>query len=73
MDITLEWEKNGIDREWIIDDMISVYYETDESYDEECEEIDREETLSEYSDEEIQQEWDRAKQHRIEVLGPLPQ
>lgn len=51
----------SIDREEIIDDIISVWYEIEESYEYDDEVEDRN-TLSEYSDKQILSEWDIAKE-----------
>ena len=50
-----------IDRESIVDDIVSVWYELEESYESEDEETDRD-TLSEYSDEQLLSEWEIAKE-----------
>jgi len=51
----------SIDREEIIDDIVSVWYEIEESYESEDEDTDRE-TLEEYSDEQLLSEWESAKE-----------
>jgi hypothetical protein len=51
----------GIDREWIIDDIVSTWWELEEGYTEEDEETDRD-TLSEYSDDQLNSEHEIAKQ-----------
>ena len=48
------------DRESIVDDIVSVWYELEESYDTDDELQDRD-TLSEYSDEQLLNEWEIAK------------
>ena len=50
-----------MDRESIVDDIVSVWYELEESYEAEDEETDRD-TLSEYSDEQLLHEWEIAKE-----------
>ena len=50
-----------IDRESIVDDIVSVWYELEESYGSEDEETDRD-TLSQYSDKQLLSEWEIAKE-----------
>lgn len=50
-----------IDRESIVDDIVSVWYELEESYESEDEETDRD-TLSQYSDKQLLSEWEIAKE-----------
>ena len=49
------------DRESIVDDIVSVWYELEASYEAEDEATDRD-TLSEYSDEQLLHEWEIAKE-----------
>lgn len=51
----------SIDRENIIDDIISIWYELEESYDFEDEETDRF-SLEEYCDKQLLGEWEIAKE-----------